>query len=71
MTTHIYDFLEKSLIRFSEKTPFVEPFVKERKEITYKDFDLFSKKLASEILKTLGNDNATQAPVLIILPKGI
>ncbi|KQH95423.1 AMP-binding protein [Campylobacter coli] len=71
MTTHIYDFLEKSLIKFSEKTAFVEPFAKERKEITYKDFDLFSKKLASEILKTLGNDNPTQAPVLIILPKGI
>ncbi|EOI2950240.1 hypothetical protein ACMHTT_001631, partial [Campylobacter jejuni] len=26
MTTHIYDFLEKSLIKFSEKTAFVEPF---------------------------------------------
>ncbi|HEF1324978.1 TPA: AMP-binding protein [Campylobacter coli] len=71
MTTHIYDFLEKSLIKFSEKTAFVEPFAKERKEITYKDFDLFSKKLASEILKTLKNDIPTQAPVLIILPKGI
>ncbi|HAA1830382.1 TPA_asm: amino acid adenylation protein [Campylobacter jejuni] len=71
MTTHIYDFLEKSLIKFSEKIAFVEPFAKERKEITYKDFDLFSKKLASEILKTLKNDNPTQAPVLIILPKGI
>ncbi|EFK9717638.1 amino acid adenylation domain-containing protein [Campylobacter coli] len=71
MITHIYDFLEKSLIKFSEKTAFVEPFAKERKEITYKDFDLFSKKLASEILKTLKNDNPTQAPVLIILPKGI
>ncbi|EAI6441515.1 amino acid adenylation domain-containing protein [Campylobacter coli] len=71
MTTHIYDFLEKSLIKFSEKTAFVEPFAKKRKEITYKDFDLFSKKLASEILKTLKNDNPTQAPVLIILPKGI
>ncbi|EHO8055899.1 AMP-binding protein [Campylobacter coli] len=71
MTTHIYDFLEKSLIKFSEKTAFVEPFAKERKEITYKNFDLFSKKLASEILKTLKNDNPTQAPVLIILPKGI
>ncbi|EAI4359826.1 amino acid adenylation protein [Campylobacter coli] len=71
MTTHIYDFLEKSLIKFSNKTAFVEPFAKERKEITYKDFDLFSKKLASEILKTLKNDNPTQAPVLIILPKGI
>ncbi|WP_251820178.1 hypothetical protein, partial [Campylobacter jejuni] len=34
MTTHIYDFLEKSLIKFSEKTAFVEPFAKERKEIT-------------------------------------
>ncbi|EMC3789618.1 AMP-binding protein [Campylobacter coli] len=71
MITHIYDFLEKSLIKFSEKTAFVEPFAKERKEITYKDFDLFSKKLASEILKTLKNNNPTQAPVLIILPKGI
>ncbi|EAH8925538.1 amino acid adenylation protein [Campylobacter coli] len=71
MITHIYDFLEKSLIKFSEKTAFVEPFAKERKEITYKDFDLFSKKLASEILKTLKNNKPTQAPVLIILPKGI
>ncbi|EAJ9782332.1 amino acid adenylation domain-containing protein, partial [Campylobacter coli] len=71
MTTHIYDFLEKSLIKFSEKTAFVEPFAKERKEITYKDFDLFSKKLASEILKTLKNNKPAQAPVLIILPKGI
>ncbi|ENU2809078.1 AMP-binding protein [Campylobacter coli] len=71
MTTHIYNFLEKSLIKFSEKTAFVEPFTKERKEITYKDFDLFSKKLASEILKTLKNNKPTQAPVLIILPKGI
>ncbi|RTJ02547.1 AMP-binding protein, partial [Campylobacter jejuni] len=62
---------EKSLIKFSEKTAFVEPFAKERKEITYKNFDLFSKKLGSEILKTLGNDNPTQAPILIILPKGI
>ncbi|EQA6090044.1 amino acid adenylation protein, partial [Campylobacter coli] len=70
MITHIYDFLEKSLIKFSEKTAFVEPFAKERKEITYKDFDLFSKKLASEILKTLKNNKPTQAPVLIILPKG-
>lgn len=71
MITHIYDFLEKNLIKFSKKIAFVEPFAKERKEITYKDFDLFSKKLASEILKTLKNDNPTQAPVLIILPKGI
>ncbi|HGQ6601227.1 TPA: AMP-binding protein [Campylobacter coli] len=71
MTTHIYDFLEKSLIKFSEKTAFVEPFAKERKEIAYKDFDLFSKKLASEILKTLKNNKPTQVPVLIILPKGI
>ncbi|WP_251820206.1 hypothetical protein, partial [Campylobacter jejuni] len=29
MTTHIYDFLEKSLIKFSKKTAFVEPFAKE------------------------------------------
>ncbi|EAJ7154520.1 amino acid adenylation domain-containing protein [Campylobacter jejuni] len=71
MLTHVYNFLEKSLENFSEKIAFVEPFAKERKEITYKDFDLFSKKLASEILKTLGNDKPIQAPVLIILPKGI
>ncbi|MBT0858596.1 amino acid adenylation protein, partial [Campylobacter coli] len=56
MTTHIYNFLEKSLANFSDKTAFVEPFAKERKEITYKDFDLFSKKVASEILRKLGND---------------
>lgn len=71
MTTHIYNFLEKSLANFSDKTAFVEPFAKERKEITYKDFDLFSKKVASEILRKLGNDNPIQSPVLIILPKGI
>ncbi|EAK0806070.1 amino acid adenylation domain-containing protein [Campylobacter coli] len=71
MTIHIYNFLEKSLANFSNKTAFVEPFAKERKEITYKDFDLFSKKVASEILRKLGNDNPTQSPVLIILPKGI
>ncbi|HDZ5110255.1 TPA: AMP-binding protein, partial [Campylobacter jejuni] len=71
MTTHIYDFLEKSLIKFSEKTAFTEPFAKERKEITYKNFDLFSKKTASEILRTLGSNNSIQAPILIILPKGI
>lgn len=34
MITHIYDFLEKSLIKFSEKTAFVEPFAKERKSLT-------------------------------------
>ncbi|HEF7996695.1 TPA: amino acid adenylation protein, partial [Campylobacter jejuni] len=51
MLTHIYNFLEKSHENFSEKTAFVEPFAKERKEITYKNFDLFSKKLASEILR--------------------
>ncbi len=71
MTTHIYNFLEKSLTNFSDKTAFVEPFAKERKEITYKNFDLFSKKVASEILRKLGNDNPTQSPILIILPKGI
>ncbi|HEF7367101.1 TPA: amino acid adenylation protein, partial [Campylobacter jejuni] len=60
MLTHIYNFLEKNLENFSEKTAFIEPFAKERKEITYKNFDLFSKKLGSEILKTLGNDNPTQ-----------
>ncbi|HED8365069.1 TPA: AMP-binding protein, partial [Campylobacter jejuni] len=64
-------FLEKSLIKFSEKTAFTEPFAKERKEITYKNFDLFSKKTASEILRTLGSNNSIQAPILIILPKGI
>ncbi len=71
MITHIYNFLEKNLANFSGKTAFVEPFAKERKEITYKDFDLFSKKVASEILRKLGNDNPIQSPILIILPKGI
>ncbi|WP_251824686.1 hypothetical protein, partial [Campylobacter jejuni] len=45
MLTHIYNFLEKSVENFSKKTAFIEPFAKERKEITYKNFDLFSKKL--------------------------
>lgn len=72
MTTHIYDFLEKSVNNFSDKTAFVEPFAKQgRKEITYKEFDLVSKKVASEILRTLGIENPTQSPILIILPKGI
>ncbi|BEK08481.1 amino acid adenylation domain-containing protein [Campylobacter coli] len=71
MITHIYNFLEKSLASFSDKTAFIEPFAKERKEITYKNFDLFSKKVASEILRKLGNNNPIQSPVLIILPKGI
>lgn len=71
MTTHIYDFLEKSLIQFSEKIAFVEPFAKERKEITYRDFDIVSKRVASEILERLDKDNPLQAPILIILPKGI
>ncbi|WP_137621275.1 long-chain fatty acid--CoA ligase, partial [Campylobacter estrildidarum] len=48
MLTHIYNFLEKSVENFSEKIAFVEPFAK--KEITYKEFDLYSKKVASEIL---------------------
>ncbi len=72
MTTHIYDFLEKNLIKFSDKTAFVEPFAKEgKKEITYKNFDFFSKKVASEILRRLGDNNVLQNGVLIILPKGI
>lgn len=71
MITHIYDFLEKSVAKFGEKIAFVEPFAKERKELTYKDFDLNSKKLASEILRSLGSDNPAQEPILIILPKGI
>lgn len=33
MTTHIYDFLEKSLIKFSEKTALVEPFAKKRNHL--------------------------------------
>ncbi|HEB9319736.1 TPA: amino acid adenylation domain-containing protein [Campylobacter coli] len=71
MITHIYNFLEKSLANFSDKIAFVEPFAKERREITYKDFDLFSKKVVSEILRKLGSDNPTQSSVLIMLPKGI
>ncbi|EHD2889930.1 amino acid adenylation protein [Campylobacter sp. BCW_4332] len=73
MLTHIYNFLEKSVENFSEKIAFVEPFAKEgKKEITYKEFDLYSKKVASEILRTLDNDTLPlQKAILIILPKGI
>ncbi|MGH2266685.1 amino acid adenylation protein, partial [Campylobacter taeniopygiae] len=73
MLTHVYNFLEKSLENFSEKIAFVEPFAKEgKKEITYKEFDLYSKKVASEILRTLDNDTLPlQKAILIILPKGI
>ncbi|TKX33292.1 amino acid adenylation domain-containing protein [Campylobacter taeniopygiae] len=70
MLTHIYNFLEKSVENFSEKIAFVEPFAK--KEITYKEFDLYSRKVASEILRTLNNDTLPlQKAILIILPKGI
>ncbi|MBZ7959076.1 AMP-binding protein [Campylobacter molothri] len=72
MLTHIYNFLEKSVENFSEKIAFVEPFAKERKEITYKEFDLYSRKVASEILRKLNNDTLPlQKAILIILPKGI
>ncbi|TKX34352.1 amino acid adenylation domain-containing protein [Campylobacter taeniopygiae] len=73
MLTHIYNFLEKSVENFSEKIAFVEPFAKEgKKEITYKEFDLYSKKVASEILRTLDNNTLPlQKAILIILPKGI
>ncbi|MBZ7966548.1 AMP-binding protein [Campylobacter sp. RM9756] len=73
MTIHIYNFLEKSVENFSEKIAFVEPFAKEgKKEITYKEFDLYSKKVASEILRTLDkNSLPLQKAILIILPKGI
>lgn len=33
MTTHIYDFLEKNLIKSSKKTAFVEPFAKKRNHL--------------------------------------
>ncbi|MFX3627502.1 AMP-binding protein [Campylobacter sp. LH-2024] len=72
MLTHIYNFLEKSVENFSEKIAFVEPFAKERKEITYKEFDLYSRKVASEILRKLNNDTLPlQKAILVILPKGI
>lgn len=68
MINHIYDFLEKNL---NDKIAFVEPFAKEgKKEITYKEFDFLSKKLASEIVRKLKN-NPLQSGVLILLPKSI
>ncbi|AXP08242.1 amino acid adenylation domain-containing protein [Campylobacter hepaticus] len=67
MITHIYDFLENNVNKYANKNLFVEF---NQKSITYENFHLMSKKLASKILKDF-HDNTIQIPILIILPKSI
>lgn len=67
MIRHIDDFLQKSVKKFPQKMLFKEV---DGKSLTYEEFDVLSKKLASKLLKTLPK-SPTQSPVLIILPKSI
>lgn len=73
MITHVYDFLEETLKKYSEKIAFIEPKLEDYiyKQITYKELDLSCKKLASEIIKNLGENSGIQKSILVILPKGI
>ncbi|MBK1992463.1 AMP-binding protein, partial [Campylobacter sp. 2018MI35] len=70
MVRSIYDFLEKSVLKFPEKLAFVDAFGSNFKSINYKEFNILSKKLASKIAKDL-NDSYTQDSILILLPKSI
>lgn len=63
MIRSVCDFLENSSLKFPEKVAFIEG----QKSITYKDFNLKSKALASRILEF----PMKKEPVLIILAKGI
>ncbi|EGK8010049.1 amino acid adenylation domain-containing protein, partial [Campylobacter lari] len=67
MITHINDFLQESVAKFRSKNAFVEF---NGRNISYKEFDDLSKKIASKILSKLPT-KSTQEPALIILPKGI
>lgn len=66
MQKNILEYLEKSAKNFPNKIAFAES----KKEITYKNFDLSSGMIASEILRII-KDNETQIPVIILLPKSI
>ncbi|MBK1994276.1 AMP-binding protein, partial [Campylobacter novaezeelandiae] len=70
MVRSIYDFLEKSVLKFPEKLAFVDIFGSNFKSISYKEFDILSKKLASKIAKDL-QYSYTQNSILILLPKSI
>ncbi|WP_270972177.1 amino acid adenylation domain-containing protein [Campylobacter upsaliensis] len=67
MICHIDDFLQKSVKKFPQKMLFKEMG---GVNITYKEFDDLSQKLASEILRVL-KPSVLQQGVLIILPKSI
>lgn len=66
MIRHIDDFLQISVQKFPTKTAFTQM----DKSISYGEFNKSCQKVASEILKILGEFNR-QVPVLILLPKGI
>ncbi|MBK1972358.1 amino acid adenylation domain-containing protein [Campylobacter sp. TTU_617] len=70
MVRNIYDFLEKSVLKFPEKLAFVDTFGSNFKSISYKEFNVLSKKLASKIAKDL-QYSYIQSPILILLPKSI
>lgn len=63
MITHVYDFLEKSALKYKDKILFYE----DNKSISYKDFDLLCKQLSSKLLEL----DIHNSSVLIILPKSI
>lgn len=66
MIRHIDDFLQISVQKFPTKTTFTQM----DKSITYGEFNESCQKVASEILKILG-EFKRQIPILILLPKGI
>lgn len=65
-TIHAAEFLERSAIKFSDKTAFVD----KNKSVNYAEFNAHCDALASEILR-LTNGFKRQVPILILLPKGI
>ena len=66
MIRHIDDFLQMSVQKFPTKTAFTQM----DKSISYDEFNKNCQKVASEILKILG-EFKRQIPILILLPKGI
>ena len=66
MIRHIDDFLQMSVQKFPTKTAFTQM----DKSISYTEFNKNCQKVASEILKILG-EFKRQIPILILLPKGI
>ncbi|TQR33865.1 amino acid adenylation protein [Campylobacter sp. MIT 99-7217] len=66
MITHVDDFLQESLKKNADKIGFIDEFSKlNKKEYSYKEFDIEAKKVASKILSL----NLHKEGVLILLPK--